>query len=103
MATGAIWRWEFEQRGEVVEIDVPGALTLDEMTLMLEAALAGAGLAYLNEWSVRQHIAAGRLVPVLEDWCQPYPGLCLYYPGRRHVPAGLRALIDLIRQKPPSE
>lgn len=97
MASGGIWRWEFEKRGEKVEVDVKGALTLDEMTLMLEATLAGVGLAYLSEWSVRDHIAAGRLVPVLEDWCPPYPGLCLYYPGRRHVPAGLRALIDLIR------
>jgi DNA-binding transcriptional LysR family regulator len=98
MATGAIWRWEFEMRGEAVEIDAPGALTLDEMTLMVEAALAGVGLAYLSEWSVRDHIAQGRLIPVLEDWSPPYPGLCLYYPGRRHVPAGLRALIDLIRE-----
>ncbi|WP_206240294.1 LysR family transcriptional regulator [Novosphingobium terrae] len=97
MASGGIWRWEFEKRGEKVEVDVGGALTLDEMTLMLEAVLAGVGLAYLSEWSVREHIAAGQLVPVLEDWCPPYPGLCLYYPGRRHVPAGLRALIDLIR------
>jgi len=79
-------------------IDVPGSLTLDEMTLMLEAALAGAGLAYLSEWSVAAHIAAGRLVPVLEDWTPAYPGLNLYYPGRRHVPAGLRALIALIRE-----
>lgn len=99
MATGAVWRWEFEQRGEVVEIDVPGALTLDEMSLMLEATLAGTGLAYLSEWSVRDHVAAGRLIAVLEDWSPPYPGLCLYYPGRRHVPAGLRALIDLIREQ----
>jgi DNA-binding transcriptional LysR family regulator len=99
MASGGIWRWEFERRGEAVDIDVTGALTLDEMTLMVEAALAGIGLAYLSEWSVRDHIAAGRLIPVLEDWCQPYPGLCLYYPGRRHVPAGLRALIALIREK----
>jgi DNA-binding transcriptional LysR family regulator len=99
MATGAIWRWEFERHGEAIEIDVPGTLTLDEMTLMLEAVLAGTGLAYLSEWSVRDHIAAGRLVSVLENWSPPYPGLCLYYPGRRHVPVGLRALIDLIREK----
>jgi len=99
MASGGIWRWEFEKRGEKVEVDVQGALTLDEMTVMLEAALEGVGLAYLSEWSVREHIAAGRLVSVLEDWCPPYPGLCLYYPGRRHVPAGLRALIALIREK----
>jgi DNA-binding transcriptional LysR family regulator len=98
MASGAIYRWEFEQRGETVEIDVPGSLTLDEMTLMLEAVLAGTGLAYLSLWSVAEHIAAGRLVAVLEDWTPPYPGLRLYYPGRRHVPAGLRALIALIRE-----
>lgn len=99
MATGAIWSWEFERRGEAVEVDVPGTLTLDETTLMLEATLAGAGLAYLNEWAVRDHIAEGRLVPVLEEWSPPYPALCLYYPGRRHVPAGLRALIELIRER----
>jgi DNA-binding transcriptional LysR family regulator len=98
MATGRIWPWEFEQRGEAIEIDVPGQLVLDEMSLMLEAALAGTGLAYLSEWSVRQHLAEGRLIAVLQDWSPPYPGLCLYYPGRRHVPAGLRALIDLIRE-----
>jgi hypothetical protein len=55
---------------------------------MLEAALAGAGLVYLGENSVAEHVAAGRLISVLEDWSPPYPGLCLYYPGRRHVPAG---------------
>ncbi|MGH6615716.1 LysR family transcriptional regulator [Sphingomonas sp.] len=98
MASGAIYHWEFERRGETVEIDVPGALTLDEMTLMQEAVLAGAGLSLLSEWSVADHIAAGRLISVLDDWCPPYPGLCLYYPGRRHVPAGLRALIELIRE-----
>ncbi|MDX3885385.1 MAG: LysR family transcriptional regulator [Sphingomonas sp.] len=99
MASGSIWRWEFECRGQAIAVDVPGRLVLDEMTLMLEAALAGVGLAYLSQWSVAGHIAAGRLVPVLEDCSPPYPGLCLYYPGRRHVPAGLRALIGLIRER----
>jgi len=99
LATGAIWKWEFERRGEAVEVDVPGALVLDEMTLMQEAVLAGIGLAYLNEWSVREHVAQGRLVAVLEDWSPPYPGLTLYYPGNRHTPAGLRALVQLIRER----
>ena len=98
MASGSIYHWEFERHGEEVAIDVPGTLSLDEMTLMTEAALAGFGLAFLNEWSIRSYIADGRLVPVLEDWSPPYPGLCLYHPGRRHVPAGLRALIALIRE-----
>ncbi|WEJ98019.1 MAG: LysR family transcriptional regulator [Candidatus Sphingomonas phytovorans] len=98
MASGAIWHWEFERGGEDIAVDVPGSLILDEMTLMQEAVLAGAGLAYLSQWSVAEHIAAGRLIAVLEDWTPAYPGLCLYYPGRRHVPAGLRALIGLIRE-----
>jgi DNA-binding transcriptional LysR family regulator len=98
MASGAIYRWEFERRGEAMEIDVPGALSLDEMTLMHEAARAGVGLAYLSEWTVKADLASGRLVQVLDDWTPAYPGLRLYYPGRRHVPAGLRAFIDLIRK-----
>ena len=98
MASGRIYRWEFERRGETLEVDVPGALTLDETTLMHEAVLAGVGLGYLSEWTVAVDVAAGRLVQVLDDWTPAYPGLCLYYPGRRNVPAGLRAFIDLIRR-----
>ena len=63
-----------------------------------EAALAGAGLTYIGEHTVREDIAAGRLVAVLEDWSPPYPGLSLYFAGRRYIPARLRALIDLIRE-----
>jgi DNA-binding transcriptional LysR family regulator len=100
-ANGGLFRWEFERRGEALAIDVPGVLTLDEPTLMIEAALAGAGLAYLTEWAVAGELAAGRLVRVLEDWTPTVPGLALYYPGRRHVPAGLRGLIDLIREISP--
>ena len=99
MASGALYRWEFERRGEQVEVDVKGALTLDESGLMLEAVRAGAGVGYLSEWSVADDLAAGRLIQALDDWTPAYPGLCLYYPGRRHVPAGLRAFIDLIRER----
>jgi len=99
MPNGAIWSWEFERRGEILTADVSGALTLDEPNLMLEAVLADLGLCYMNEWQILGHIADGRLVRVLEEWTPPFPGLCLYYPGRRHVPAGLRALIDLVKQK----
>lgn len=98
LSTGAIWHWEFERHGESIAVDVSGALALDEMNLMVDAALAGVGLAYLTEFYVADHIASGRLVTVLKEWTQPYPGLCLYFPSRRHVPAGLRALIDLIRE-----
>ncbi|THD57679.1 LysR family transcriptional regulator [Phenylobacterium sp.] len=98
MASGAIYRWEFEKRGQSLELDVPGDLTLDESDLMLQAALAGQGLAYLSDPATAEHIAAGRLVAVLEDWSPAYPGLCLYYPSRRNMPARLRAFIDLVRE-----
>jgi DNA-binding transcriptional LysR family regulator len=98
LGSGAIWQWEFERQGNALSFDVRGPLTLDEPNAMLDAALAGIGVAYLNEVLVKEYIETGRLIPVLEDWTQPYPGISLYYPGRRHVPAGLRAFIDLIRQ-----
>lgn len=99
MGSGKLYRWEFEKRGKAILIDAPGSLTLDESGLMLEAALAGAGLAYIGEASAAAHIAAGRLEVVLGDWTPPYPGLSLYFAGRRHIPARLRALIDLIREQ----
>jgi DNA-binding transcriptional LysR family regulator len=95
---GALYRWEFERNGEALAVDVRGRLTLNESTLIHAAALAGFGLAHVTLWQAAEDIAAGRLVQLLEDWTPPFPGLCLYYPGRRHVPAGLRALIELIRE-----
>lgn len=99
MPSGSIDYWEFEKRDRTQRINVEGALTLDEPALMLAAARAGLGLAYLTEWNVRADLEAGSLVRVLEDWTPPLDGLCLYFPGRRHVPAGLRALIELIRER----
>ncbi len=97
--SGTIYRWEFEKRGEAVVVDVPGRLTLDEEDLMLQAALAGQGLAYLSDIATTASIKAGLLLPVLEDWSPEFPGLCLYYPSRRNIPARLRVFIDLIRQQ----
>lgn len=99
--SGAIYKWEFKKRGEEQAIGVNGALTLDNHNLMIEAALQGMGLVWTNEWSVAPHIADGRLVCVLGDWCPSDPGLCLYYSGHRHVPVGLRAFIDVIRDTVP--
>ena len=104
LPSGGIYRWEFAQRSETLNIDVPGVLTLDEPTLLREAALAGAGLACMWEARIAQDLAAGRLVSVLNEWMPSEPGLCLYYPGRRNVPASLRAFIDVIREiDPPAD
>jgi DNA-binding transcriptional LysR family regulator len=86
----------------MLNIEVPGVLTLDQPTLMREAALAGAGLAYLRQVWIAQDIAAGRLVRVLNKWMPSSPTLCLYYPGRRNIPASLRAFIDVAREIEPS-
>jgi len=99
MASGRVYDWEFEKRGQAMTVAVSGPLTLDEGVVMRRAVRAGVGLAYLALADVGEDIAAGRLVAALEDWSPPYPGLCLYYPGRRHVPAGLRALVDLIHEQ----
>ena len=97
-ASGNIYRWEFARHGEAMTLDVPGPLTLDEPLLMREAARAGAGIAYLGLFHVADDLASGRLVPLLTEWSPSYPGICLYYPSRRHMPAGLRAFVDLVRE-----
>jgi DNA-binding transcriptional LysR family regulator len=96
--SGTIYKWEFEKRGDEQSIDISGSLTLDSHHLMLEATLQGAGLAWTNDFAASSHIASGRLIRVLEDWTPPYPGLRLYYPANRHMPAGLRAFINLVRE-----
>ncbi|WP_438298873.1 LysR family transcriptional regulator [Pseudomonas sp. NMS19W] len=95
--SGSMYRWEFECGGIEQEIEVNGPLTLGDVSLMVGPALQGLGLAYVFEDMVSEHLAAGRLVQVLADWCPYYPGLHLYYPSRRHVPAPLKAFIDFAR------
>jgi DNA-binding transcriptional LysR family regulator len=99
MPSGIPMRWELEKNGEPVELDVRGALTLDATELMIKAALNGVGLAWVNEWNVETLLAEKRLVRVLDDWCPAWGGLCLYYPPHRHVSAGLRAFVELLRGK----
>jgi DNA-binding transcriptional LysR family regulator len=98
--SGALYRWEFMKRGRALTIDVPGSLTLDEPSLMRDAALADAGLAYMWEARVRGDLARGHLASVLDDWMPSSPGFCLYHPNRRNVTAALRAFIDMLRRCP---
>jgi DNA-binding transcriptional LysR family regulator len=99
LPSGAPFRWEFVHQGVPLEIDVRGRLTLDNPGLVREAALGGLGLAYLAEWHVAEDLASGRLMQVLADAALTVEGLCLYYPGRRHVPPSLRALVEMARER----
>ncbi|MDF0601634.1 LysR family transcriptional regulator [Psychromarinibacter sp. C21-152] len=98
LPSGKRYRWEFEKRGQEIALDPPGTLTLNDNDLIAEAAIRSLGIAYVPETAACEHLAAGRLVAVLDDWCPPDSGLVLYYPGHRHVPAALRALIDLVKE-----
>lgn len=95
--SGAIYRWEFERKGVVETVNVTGPLTLNHQPLMVSAALDGIGIAFVPDHLAEHALADGRLERVLADWCPVMPGLCLYYPSRRHVASGLRALIDMMR------
>lgn len=102
LSHGGIYRWELERRGESLAVDVHGSLILDEMRMIAQAARGGIGLAFLSEWYVAEDIAAGRLIQVLDDWTPSFPGMRLYYSGHRHVPAALRAFIEVIRESSPT-
>lgn len=97
MPSGKRYHWEFAHRDQEVSVDVPGALSLDHPGLMADAAARGLGIAYFEESVVRDRLDRGELVILLDDWCPPIPGLCLYYSGHRHVPAALRAFIDVVK------
>lgn len=98
---GAIFRWQLGRRGHEQALDVRGPLTLDRDALMIDAALAGVGLAYVSEWEVAAHLASGALVRVLEAYTPPYAGFALYYPGHRHVPGPLRAFVQVLQEGGP--
>lgn len=96
-SSGSVYRWEFERGGIELNIEVDGRLTLTDQEMMIDAALDGAGLAYVFEAQVEGLIAKRKLVHVLADWCPAYPGFFLYYPSRRQLPAALRAFIDFAK------
>ncbi len=97
----SLYRWEFERADEVLALNVPGTVTIDNTQFALDLAVAGGGLAYLPEPCVAPSVARGELCVVLTDWAPMGPGFHVYYPGRRQLPVGLRLLIDLIREIKP--
>lgn len=98
LPNNALLRWRFEKEGTALQIDVQGAITLDEPSLVRIAAQSGIGLGYVMEADVRDDISAGRLEAVLEDWTPQLAPLALYYPGRKNPPAAFTAFLQAARE-----
>ncbi|MBZ9807514.1 LysR family transcriptional regulator [Mesorhizobium sp. BR1-1-9] len=96
---GNIYRWEFSRGKRTLEIAVEGNLTVNDTDLLLDAALGGAGIAYMMDYQVRPWIENGQLIRFLEAWSPSFPGFYLYHPSTRHVPPALRAFIDFVRER----
>jgi DNA-binding transcriptional LysR family regulator len=103
---GAMAVWQFERDGEVVRLDPPGPLVVRPgaaVDLAISMALSGAGVVHLFEGMLQPHLDSGALEPILEPWWQTFSGPFLYYPGRRHLPAPLRAFVDFLRGQAATE
>ena len=99
-ADGRAYRWEFEQKGQRMDVAVEGPLITNHADTGVAAALQGLGIAYaFDRGRINQHLDQGQLVQVLVDWSITRPGLFLYHPSRRHVPGALRAFIDCMLDK----
>jgi DNA-binding transcriptional LysR family regulator len=95
--SGTAYPWEFSRAGKIIEFQPTGPLSLDDHELMVEAAKSGVALAYVWEHRARPHLASGALIECLASWCAPEDWLYLYYPTRKYLSAGLRALIEALR------
>jgi DNA-binding transcriptional LysR family regulator len=96
MVSGNIYAWEYEKDGRELKVRVEGQLILNDVDLIVDAALAGHGLIHLVEDRVATQIAAGSLVRVLEDWCDPFDGYYLYYPRRRAATSAFSLLLEAL-------
>ncbi|MEX3772952.1 LysR family transcriptional regulator [Pseudomonas sp. MYb118] len=94
---GGLYVWEFEKNGQELNVRVEGQLVFNNIAMRLEAALQGLGLAYMPEDLVQEHVAQGRLIRVLEDWCEPFSGYHLYYPSRRQSSPAFNLLRETLR------
>ena len=96
---GGIYAWEFERAGREINVRVEGQLVFNSSKQILDAALAGFGVAYLPEDTVKPHLERGRLKQVLDNWCAPFPGYHLYFPSRRQSSPAMSLVIDALRHK----
>jgi DNA-binding transcriptional LysR family regulator len=92
------YRWEFTERGRAIVVSVRARVLSNDSAVNIRLARAGLGLAIVYQDQVRDEVAHGELVPVLEKFCEPFPGYYLFYPHRRHASPALRALIDYLRE-----
>lgn len=95
--SGKPYAWEFSRAGKIIEFEPTGSLSLDDHELIVEAALSGVGLAYVWEERARSYVQNGSLVECLASWSAPEDWLYLYYPTRKYLSAGLRAVIEALR------
>ena len=100
---GGLYAWEFEKDGQALSVRVDGQLVFNSTTPRLRAALDGFGLAMLPADLAREHLAAGRLVQVLDDWSPTFPGYHVYYPSRRQSSPAFSLLVDALRWHAPDE
>jgi DNA-binding transcriptional LysR family regulator len=96
-----VYHWEFEREGSACAVATPGPLTVDSSHAAIAFGLSGAGIVYATEVALRSHLRSGALQPILEDWATTGSGFHVYYSGRRHLPTGLRLLIELIKKVQP--
>ncbi|MEK0083037.1 LysR family transcriptional regulator [Geminicoccaceae bacterium SYSU G07066] len=96
---GGLYAWEFEKDGRQLRVRVEGQLVFNSVFQVLDAALAGFGLAYVPEDLAQPHLAEGRLVRVLEEWSPPWSGYHLYYPSRRQASPAFVLLVEALRHR----
>lgn len=96
--SGTVYRWELDQGDQSVVVSVNGPLVVDDVELLIRAAIDDVGLAFVSESHAQPYLTSGALVRVLEAWCPPFPGFFLYYPSRRQQPAALTVLVETLRQ-----
>ncbi|PRA57068.1 MULTISPECIES: LysR family transcriptional regulator [Pseudomonas] len=94
---GGLLPWEFEKNGQTLNVRIEGQMVFNNISMRLEAVLQGLGLACMPEDLVREHVAAGRLIRVLADWCEPFSGYHLYYPSRRQSSPAFTLLREALR------
>lgn len=99
--SGGLYIWDFQRRGRPVNVRVSGQLIFNTSPNIVDAAVAGLGVAWLPEDEFAPHIEEGRLVRVLEEWCPPFPGYYLYYPSRRQPSPAFSLVLKALRFEAP--